>query len=203
MRKQKLKRWELAGLIALGLFFCWGAWASGQQRDLAGDLVRLHVIARSDSDADQAEKLAVRDKVLSILSPALAGCGTRKEAVDIILSHRAGIESVAGDVTMSLGTEHYPTRDYGSFALPAGDYLSLRVILGPGEGHNWWCVVFPPLCTEALAEPDRSAFALLPEDQTGLITQDGTGYVLRFRLIEWWDALVQRLGAWTVSSPFN
>ena len=194
MRKQKLKRWELAGLIALGLFFCWGAWASGQRQELASGLVRLHVIARSDSQADQAEKLAVRDKVLAILSPALAGCDTQEDAVDIILSHKGDIEAL-GDVTVALGTEHYPTRDYDSFSLPAGDYLSLRVILGPGAGRNGWCVVFPPLCTEALVEPDTDAFALLPEDQTELITRDGAGYVLRFRLLEWWDALVQRLGA--------
>ena len=195
MLKQKLKRWELAGLMALGLFFCWGAWASGQQRDLAGGLVRLHVIARSDSQADQAEKLAVRDRVLAILSPALAGCETREDAVDIILSHREDIESAAGDVTMSLGTEHYPTRDYGTFALPAGDYLPLRVTLGPGEGRNWWCVVFPPLCTEALAEPDADAFAALDDNARDLIARDGDGgYALRFRLADWWGELARMLG---------
>ena len=189
MLRQKLKRWELAGLMALGLFFCWGAWASGQQEELAGDLVRLHVIARSDSDADQAEKLAVRDEVLAILSPALAGCETREEAVDIILSHQADIEALGDNITMELGQEHYPTRDYGAFALPAGEYLSLRVTLGAGAGHNWWCVVFPPLCTEALAEPVTDAFALLPEDTAGLITRDGPGYIIRFRVLEWWDEL--------------
>ena len=193
MRKENLQRWELAALLALCVFFCWGMWASDTQQDLAAGLVRLHVIARSDSDADQAEKLAVRDRVLAILSPALEGCESRNDAVNIILSRQEEIEAAAGDVTMALGTEHYPTRDYGTFSLPAGEYLSLRVILGDGQGHNWWCVVFPPLCTEALAEPVEDAFAVLSEDQTGLITQDGPGYVLRFRLLEWWDAVAQWL----------
>ena len=189
MQKTKLRAWELAGLIALCVLFGAGAWASDTQQELASDLVRLHVIARSDADADQAEKLAVRDKVLAILSPALAGCETREDAVDIILSHQADIEALGDDISMTLDQEHYPTRDYGAFALPAGEYLSLRVTLGAGAGHNWWCVVFPPLCTEALAEPVTDAFALLPEDAAGLITRDGPGYVIRFRVLEWWDAL--------------
>lgn len=189
MKKTKLRAWELAGLIALCVLFTAGAWASDTQKELASDLVRLHVIARSDADADQAEKLAVRDEVLAILSPALAGCETREDAVDIILSHQADIEALGNDITMTLGQEHYPTRDYGTFALPAGEYLSLRVTLGAGAGHNWWCVVFPPLCTEALAEPVTDAFALLPEDAAELITRDGPGYVIRFRVLEWWDAL--------------
>ena len=189
MKKTKLRAWELAGLIALCVLFAAGAWASDTQQELSSDLVRLHVIARSDSDADQAEKLAVRDEVLAILSPALAGCETREEAVDIILSHQADIEALGDNITMELGQEHYPTRDYGAFALPAGEYLSLRVTLGAGAGHNWWCVVFPPLCTEALAEPVTDAFALLPEDTAGLITRDGPGYIIRFRVLEWWDEL--------------
>ena len=95
---------------------------------------------------------------------------------------------------MTLGTEYYPTRDYASFSLPAGDYVSLRVILGAGAGHNWWCVVFPPLCTEALAEPDADAFAALAGDARGLITRGDGGYVLRFHLAEWWNELAERIG---------
>ncbi len=194
MLKQRLKSWEAAGLMALCICLLAGLWAMDEQRELADGLVRLHVIARSDSEADQAEKLAVRDEVLALLSPALTDCGTREEAVNIILSHLGDIEALGDDVSMTLGMEHYPTRDYGSFSLPAGEYLSLRVILGPGQGHNWWCVIFPPLCTEALAEPAADAFHMLPEDQTRLVTRDGAGYVLRFRLLELWDALAGKFG---------
>lgn len=192
MLKQRSKPWETALLLALCIFFLSGLWADRTQRDLAGGLVRLHVIANSDSDADQAAKLAMRDRVLAVLSPLLAECGSREEAVDIILNHKAELEAL-GDVEVALSTEYYPTRDYGVFSLPAGEYLSLRVVMGAGRGHNWWCVVFPPLCTEALAEPAADAFSIFPEDEEGLITGGGTEYVLRFRLVEWWERLAEKL----------
>ena len=166
-----LKKWETALLMALCLFFLSGLLSCRTQRDLAGGLVRLHVIANSDSRADQAAKLQMRDRVLAVLSPAL-------EAL--------------GDVAVTLGTERYPTRDYDTFSLPAGEYLSLRVVMGAGQGRNWWCVVFPPLCTEALAEPAEDVFQALPGDSAGLITRE-SGYVIRFRLVEWWNDLAQWL----------
>ncbi len=192
MLKQKIRPWEAAALLALCVFLLSGLWAGRTQRELAGGLVRLHVIANSDSDADQAEKLAMRDKVLALLSPLLAECESREEAVDIILGHKSDLEAL-GDVAVTLGTEYYPTRDYDTFSLPAGEYLSLRVVLGAGQGHNWWCVVFPPLCAEALAEPAADAFSILDEDQEELITRSGTDYELRFRLVEWWERLADWL----------
>ena len=193
--ERRWKSWETALLLALCLCFLSGAWAADTQTRLAGSLVRLHVVARSNSDADQAAKLEMRDKVLALLSPLLAECGSREEAVDIILNQFPALEAL-GDVAVSLDTEYYPTREYAGFSLPAGEYLSLRVVMGPGAGHNWWCVVFPPLCTEALAQPAADAFALLPEDGAELIAGDGTGYILRFRLAEWWGQLARWLSAW-------
>ncbi len=180
-------------LIALCVFFCAGMWAERTQDALADSLIRLHVVANSDSPADQAEKLQMRDRVLALLSPMLAGCGSREDAIDIILSHISELEDL-GDVSVALGTEYYPTRVYGSFSLPAGEYTSLRVTLGAGQGQNWWCVVFPPLCTEALAEPAEDAFRSLTREQTDLITQEGDGYIIRFRLVEWWNALAEKIG---------
>ena len=179
-------------LAALCLFFLTGAWAARTQEELAGGLVRLHVIANSDDAADQAAKLAMRDRVLAILAPALAGCGSRDEAVDIILKHQAELEAL-GDLRVTLGREYYPTRDYDSFSLPAGEYLSLQVVMGAGQGRNWWCVVFPPLCTEALASPAEDVFQPLGGDGAALIAQEGDGYVLRFRLVEWWGELAALL----------
>ncbi len=194
VKKQKLKSWELALLIALCITFCTGAWAQAQHEALSDALVRLHVVAASDSPEDQAEKLQMRDKVLAILSPALAGCETREEAVDIISSRLNELEAL-GDVTAALGTEYYPTREYSAFSLPAGEYVSLRVVIGEGAGQNWWCVVFPPLCTEALAEDDGTdAFLSLEDGQAALITQDSELYALRFRIVEWWGALAEALG---------
>lgn len=186
-----LKKWETALLMALCLFFLSGLLSCRTQRDLAGGLVRLHVIANSDSRADQAAKLQMRDRVLAVLSPALEGCASREDAVDIIQEHIPDLEAL-GDVAVTLGTERYPTRDYDTFSLPAGEYLSLRVVMGAGQGRNWWCVVFPPLCTEALAEPAEDVFQALPGDSAGLITRE-SGYVIRFRLVEWWNDLAQWL----------
>ena len=92
---------------------------------------------------------------------------------------------------MELGGEYYPTRDYGSFSLPAGRYMSLRVTLGEGRGHNWWCVVFPPLCLTA-AEGAEAASAIGAGG--GIIAEDGAGTVFRFRLVELWGELRAWLG---------
>ena len=186
----KLRTWELALLMALCLTFCGGMLADADQRTLSGDLVRLHVIGNSDTDADQAEKLQTRDRVLEILTPLLKDCRSQADAVDIINSHQAELEAL-GDLRVAVGREYYPTRRYNTFSLPAGEYLSLRVTLGEGAGKNWWCVIYPPLCTEALAEPAREsdAFLALDRDEAGLITQDGPAYELRFRVAEWWGSL--------------
>ena len=103
--------------------------------------------------------------------------------------------SRAGDrsVTVTLASERYPTRDYEGFTLPAGRYRSLRIVLGEGRGHNWWCVVFPPVC---LAAVQREALrpAMNPEDYALLTREEG--WELRFRSVELWGELVNRLGEW-------
>ena len=91
---------------------------------------------------------------------------------------------------MSLGEERYPTRDYAGFTLPAGRYRSLRVVLGEGQGHNWWCVVFPPLCLAA-AEKEAMQPVMNPEDYA-LITRE-EGWEIRFRIVELWGELLNSL----------
>lgn len=192
----QLRPWECALLLALCITFAAGLWADRTEQDLSDSLVRLHVVANSDSPADQAEKLQTRDKVLARLAPLLTDCQSRSDAVNIILSHQDELEALSGG-TASLETEYYPTRRYNNFALPAGEYLSLRVVLGEGAGHNWWCVVFPPLCTEALAEPadTEDVFLSLGEDSAALIQGQGPEYDLRFRVVDWWGQLKERISA--------
>ncbi len=186
--KHTLKTWELALLMALCITFATGLWAERTQAALADELVRLHVIANSDSEADQAEKLQMRDRVLNLLAPLLTDCRSREEAAAIIEAHARDLEAL-GDVSVLLTEEYYPTRHYDSFSLPAGEYLSLQVRLGEAAGRNWWCVVFPPLCTEAVAEPVADVFAALREEDAALITEEGAQYILRFRLVDWWGRL--------------
>lgn len=193
---RKFRVWEAALMLSLCLALLTGIWAEGTQKRLAGQLVRLHVIAASDSAADQAEKLAVRDAVLRCLTPKLRHAENADEARQIILRawpliRRAAESAAKQPVRTDFGTEHYPTRDYGAFALPAGDYLSLRVMLGAGEGKNWWCVVFPPLCTQEALSPD--AAETLSRQDRALITRADGEYEIRFRILELWDMVREKL----------
>jgi len=192
-QNRTLHIWELAALLTLCICLAACLWAEGRQARLASHLVRLHVLAVSDTAEEQAVKLRVRDAVLRYLEPKLASVTDAREAEAVLSRELPGIRSAAGEaaggraVTVTLGEEHYPTRDYGDFALPAGRYRSLRVVLGEGKGHNWWCIVFPPVCLSA-AQREAALPAMNPEDYA-LITRE-EGWQLRFRLVELWGELV-------------
>ena len=167
MQNRRFRPWETAALLSLCLTLLWGCWANARQRSIASGLVRLHVIAASD----EAEEILRRE--LPGIREAAAGASEGRA------------------VTVSLGEECYPLRRYGGFALPAGRYESLRVVLGEGAGHNWWCVIFPTLCLEA-AETDALQEALCEEDYA-LVTGEGDRE-LRFWLVELWGELRNALG---------
>lgn len=196
-QRVNLKIWELALLAALCVTLCAGLYARAEQNRLSGELIRLHVIANSDGAGDQAAKLAVRDAVLAALTPLLADVedvgGAERVIRDALpqLEHAAELSLRRSGryypARALLCVETYPTRDYEGFALPAGDYVSLRVILGEGKGKNWWCVVFPPLCMTA-AE-DEAAFSSLSEESARLIRYEGNEYRVKFRLIELYERL--------------
>ena len=197
MKKQhqdRLKAWELALLCALCLTLSAAVWAQGKLQRIEGGLIRLHVLAVSDEEEEQRIKLRVRDAVLSFLSPELEAVRDKAEAERIVSASlpqiKAAAESAAEGrhVTVTLEREHYPTRRYGSFALPAGEYESLRVILGKGEGHNWWCVVFPPVCLGAGSE---EALEEAVGDETFQILCSGGHTALRFKLLELWGNLTR------------
>ena len=185
--KQAWRAWELAGVLALAVSFGTALWAERTQTELAEGLVRLHIVANSDTPADQAAKLALRDDILAELAPKLAAAQSREDALAIVRSEIPAIE--ARGVSAALQVEHFPRTDYADFSLPEGDYLALRVVMGAGAGHNWWCVLFPPLCTELLAVDTQESFALLPEEQSALVTQADEGYELRFRVVELWEKI--------------
>ena len=153
IENKRFRIWEISLMLALCVTLCLGTWAQARQESISGSLVRLHVLAVSDDSNEQRIKLNVRDSVLSYISPKLEDAESPDEAKRIISSELDGIKSAAETaaegrpVKVTLTQEYYPTRDYGSFSLPAGRYESLRVILGEGEGHNWWCIVFPPVCS--------------------------------------------------------
>ena len=157
-----------------------------RQRRLARKTVRLHVIANSDEAADQEQKLRVRDGVLACVSGLTADCETADDARKCIAAHLPEIAEAAQhvlagsgyDVTVSLGPETYGTRDYASFSLPAGTYPSLRVQIGEAAGKNWWCVVFPTLCTAATSDEAelQAAAGGFDEDEAAWITEEQPEY---------------------------
>ena len=86
----------------------------------------------------------------------------------------------------------FPTKHYTGFSLPAGRYTALRITVGEGEGRNWWCVVFPPLCMGAVSESADTAMEALSPDQVALLTGKNEGYVVKFKLLEWWGQLQEK-----------
>lgn len=205
MKKQSckshtLRRWELALLLGVALAALLGAWLDKSQSDLADQVIRLHVLANSDSEADQALKLQVRDRVLEVAESYFQPGATREETEAILRTHladlaAAGAETVGAagydyPVTASLEENYwFPTKEYEDFALPAGEYTALRVVIGEGDGRNWWCVVFPPLCLGSVSEPagQTALQAGLSQDQVSLITGEDEGYVVKFRAMELWE----------------
>ena len=190
----KLRKWELALIMALGISMLLGAGLVREQRELSDRLIRLHVVANSDSSEDQALKLTVRDAVLAYLKPLLDSVADRAQAAVVIERNMDAISDAARkavfmrghdhDLRVSLGFDRFPTREYETFTLPAGLYKALRVEIGANSGRNWWCVVFPPLCADS-AVSASDALEALDDDQVALITQTESGHVVRFRVLEW------------------
>ena len=182
--------------LALGLLSC--AYLQTQQRQLAGKLIRLHVVANSDSPSDQTLKLQVRDAVLAAAEPVLRAADDPEQALAGQLgtlekaAARTPREAGSADtVTVTMQNERFPTRDYETFSLPAGVYRTLRVTIGAGEGHNWWCVVFPTICTAASMDELETAAVSggFSEADVRLITGADSGCVLKFKTLEWLEKL--------------
>ena len=158
-------------------------------------VLRLHVLANSDSEGDQALKLSVRDAILADTAHLFADCKSRDEASAVVSENLPLLQmsaeraiSEAGysyPVRIELGEEEYPTKNYESACFPAGEYLSLRVLIGEGAGQNWWCVLFPPLCVSAASESDGSVEVGLYGDQYAIVTEtEDIKYKIRFKLLE-------------------
>jgi stage II sporulation protein R len=189
----KFKIWELALIVAVAVTIIIGSSVNRDANELSSKLIRLHVVANSDSGEDQALKLKVRDAVLEELCDSLKNVDSRKEAESIISDNADALLSCAKrtvqdngydyDITLSLCTEQFPTTEYDTFSLPAGEYESLRITIGEGSGHNWWCVVYPPVCTAATIE-DAAKTVGLTDAEFSLITESSEGFIVKFKLME-------------------
>lgn len=162
---------------------------------LQEDLIRIHVVANSDSDQDQSNKILVRDAVLDYLKPVLSQFSSKEQVQQYLAEHLDELTGVVNSVLQSLKAdqqanitlkeEAFPMREYDTFSLPSGCYDSLRIEIGSGEGKNWWCVAFPALCVPKTADAFCSIATSAGFDSklSSTLTREN-GYEIRFFLLD-------------------
>ena len=189
---------KLIRLAVVILLVTWAfefADAYTDRQNLQDSVIRLHVVAASDSREDQAVKLQVRDAVVAFVEEAMGHVMTLREAKEWLRQNLPAMEAAANEVlqklgfsdraTVTLGKEAFPLRHYDTFSLPSGVYESLRVTIGEGKGQNWWCVAFPGLCLPATASGFEEA-ASCAGLSAGLIAtlEEESDYEIRFWLLD-------------------
>ena len=200
--EKRFRIWEAALLIGVAVFLVSGILSMQTQKELSEKVIRLHVLANSDSAEDQALKLQVRDVILERTTQLLEEAGDRRTAEGLLRGNLLELERLAEQEIRAHGFQYsvnaevscteFSTRTYDGFSMPAGEYLSLRVMIGEGNGQNWWCVVFPPLCTAAATDLSMTALAAgFSEDEVALITEE-QDYILKFKTLELWETLKRR-----------
>lgn len=175
---------------------------------LCDRILRLHILAAGDDTASQEIKLHVRDAVLALVQDTVSDAATAGEAEDALLPHLDEIVSVANRVleasgvsyraTAGITTEFFPIKQYGSLLLPPGEYRALRIVLGEGEGKNWWCMLYPSLClTEGITatipdeEKEELRGLLTEEEFDTLFSKEIRKPIFSFRLFELWEKLMK------------
>lgn len=196
--------WKRAALCLALAAAVWGWGLLAQRQQLRSQLIRFHVVANSDSEQDQAIKLQVRDAVLESIQSDLARLTDAAQARQYLQENLPRIQKIANEVLLHRGKapdaavglcrERFDVRQYDTFCLPSGVYESLRIELGQGQGHNWWCVAFPALClgatSEAFSQSAREAG--LDGSLCRTLTQE-PGYEVRFFLLDALGQLENRL----------
>ncbi len=164
-------------------------------QELSEDVMRVHILANSDSAADQSLKLSVRDRVLEHCSAYFDDCEDKNEAMAVTEDHLDEIEKVAEkeirdqgfdySVKAEVGQAYFNTRYYDEFTMPAGWYDSLRLTIGEGGGKNWWCVMYPALCVGAATDDKMKED--LSDSEYRVVTSDKVDF--RFKIVEYWEDL--------------
>lgn len=191
-----MKTWEKSICLALILSILFSfAGLTAECEDIPSHVLRLHVLANSDSQQDQALKLKVRDRILQVSAGMLDNVKNRDAAEKAVSSHLKEIQKAAQDevtrrgykypVHVEMTNMYFSTRQYGNITLPAGMYDALRITIGSGNGHNWWCVLFPALCLPA-AEAPSNLQDVLNRNEMQLVHGD-SGYVVKFKSVELYE----------------
>lgn len=177
--------------------------------NLSDSVFRLHIIANSDSSADQELKLKVRDKIIEYMNTLTSNSSDKKDVISIVNNHLDSFKEIAlntikengynYDVNIEIGNFHFPTKSYGDISFPAGNYDALKIEIGDAIGQNWWCVLFPPLCfvnSSTGVVPDDSKNTLkenINSESYEIISEgnnsnDNTSYIkIKFKIIEFFN----------------
>ena len=163
--------------------------------ELQRDVLRLHILANSDSDSDQQMKLRVRDEVIRTISPLYSDVKSKSEAIAITKDNMKLITDTAQSVVDSFGSEYeisaritnmyFDTRYYDDFTMPAGMYDTLQITIGEAKGKNWWCVMYPTLCVGASTK--QSVRESLTADEYSVICADD--FEFRFKIVEYFEKI--------------
>ena len=178
----KLKTFEKALISGFALTFLFN-FANFQTHceTISNKFLRLHILANSDSKEDQDLKIKVRDKILEYSKGKFSLANNKSEAQLVLNSSLEDIEKVAKDVNM-----HFNTRKYDNLTLPAGNYDALRVEIGEGKGHNWWCVMFPPMCFGCCTSKQK-VDTVLNSSESDIVTNENK-YEIKFKCVEMFES---------------
>lgn len=187
-------------LLFIYCIICAFSYVNAVSTDIQNSVFRLHVIANSDSDEDQNLKYIVRDKVLEYISSISDSSMTKDEVIALANKNINEIQKIAEDtihengydysVKLNIGNFSFPTKKYGDITFPAGFYDALKIEIGEAKGHNWWCVMFPPLCFVDVTSgivPEESKQTIrdnLSEEEYKLLSENSGNMNFKFKIVE-------------------
>ncbi|MGN1298604.1 MAG: stage II sporulation protein R [Candidatus Scatovivens sp.] len=187
-------------LLLIFLLFSIFSYASNVSKNLECNIFRLHIIANSDSDADQSLKLQVRDNIISYLEKTCDNCKSKNDFIEIANNNLEDLKLIAENtikdkglnypVTIEIGNFYFPTKHYGNISFPAGYYDGLKIKIGNADGQNWWCSLFPPLCFTDVSsgiideESEENLKSNISEEEFSVVSSTNGVYKLKFKLIE-------------------
>ncbi len=191
-------------LLLIYIFISAFSYANTVSKNLSNSVFRLHVLANSNSEEDQALKYKVRDSVLEYVNTIAKNANSKDELINIVKDNVTNIEQIAENtilengynysVNISIGNFEFPTKNYGDISLPSGFYDALRIEIGESLGNNWWCVMFPPLCFVDISSgivPEDSKEILkesLSEDEYNIISEEKPSVQFKFKLLEFFQS---------------
>ncbi len=207
LKFEKIKHFTVIGILFIIYFYLSAAnYASAVSKDLSDSVLRLHVLANSNSTEDQALKYKVRDNIIQYMNSIIGNTNSKEAAIKLVMDNKETFIEIANNtihesgfdypVNIEFGNFHFPTKTYGDISFPAGNYDAIRIEIGDAKGKNWWCVMFPPLCFVDVSSgivPDESKDQIkstINDEEFSLISNnsqntDSSAMVqFKFKLIE-------------------